>query len=887
MALNITNKDLRNLQFVEGKNVQAPVSERPLRPLVATIQAPVASANSPSSTVLRGSSSSDSDSDSDSFLFFRGTWQSFTVYNVNDVVIDNGSSYIAIQSSVNQEPDQGNTAQWTLLGKNLNFRGVWSSLNPIRQTNQQGGSNGNATNVVFNQNVLARSRIIVVISVQNIGGSAAPNTPTDTQGNTYSLLYNSPREDGNEYSSWMYLSSEASAGALTVNISYANGGPPGNQQAIVAEAIGISGFDHAGTAGATGSSGAWPSITVSSTSASEFIVTGMVADGTFSGFPSGYTGIGLFSATGMAWFYPSVSGNNTVSWNGSFNNSGIRFTGGAATFTLVAGLKYNPYDVVEFNGSMYLCVVSTNGSPISAPSSWTLFAQATGLAQVKTANYTAVSTDEGSLLTFNGSNLTLTLPATLPDSGWYIFVQNLNVTNLTINPNGLQIDSQGGSLSIGQFSGLIIFTDGTNYFTTHDLTAISVSSIFTISTNVSGAVTIGLANENANTFLGGPVSGPAATPTFRGIQDADLPATVPIVPSELTVSGNVASPAGSLVIGKSVQPAGTVWASPANVAGVPTFQSLSSLIGTLAIAKAVGTYQTTSKSGFLRLGPAAFATPRFVQGAATVYGNAQPATLAFPSPNTQGNMILVYASNVGATPSAVTISDTQGNTYRQLFAQSVFGSTQAVWYALNVNGGANTVTVSPGTNNDAMTVLEYSGVQSVNALDIFNSLQGSGTLWSSQAGTVTQNNELIIAIGQTLNGNTTLAAPFILREVLNNVTPTTYGVVGETTTVSGGTFTASGTNTSGTWLGMLIALRASPQPFIPPAGMYRVSIYTLLEANPAAGSLTTSIGWNDGIAARTFSPSPALDTSALNFQQASCVLVTDGIHDITWSTTLV
>lgn len=539
-------------------------------------------------------------------MIFRGTWNNFTRYNPNDVVIDNISSYVAVTGSVNLEPDQGNTTNWVLLGKNLNFRGIWSAVNPIRQTNNQGAANGNPTNVGFNSNVLAGSRVIVVISVLNIGSSAAPNTPTDSQGNSYALLYNSPREDGNEYSSWMYLSSATSAGALTVNVSYANAGPPGNNQAIIAEATGIAGFDQAGTAGGRTGSGPWPLISVPSTNSGEFIATGMVGDGTFNGFPPGYNGVGLFTSTGLAWFFPSVSGANSVAWNGSFNNSGVRFSGGAATFFLTGGFKYNPFDVVEFNGSMYVCVASTNGSPATSPSNWTLLAQATGFAQVKTASYTAVSTDEGSLLTFNGSNLTLTLPATIPDSGYYLFVQNLNATNLTVHPNGLQIDGQSGDLTLGPFSGTIIFTDGLTYYTCHDITALSVPSIFTINVNVSGVATIGLATESANTVWAGPTTGAAATPTFRSLVNADLPATTPTVPPELTVSGNVASPAGALTIGKATEPANTVWAGPTSgPAAQPTFRTLVSADipapGMLALAEVQGTLQSATVSGVIRL----------------------------------------------------------------------------------------------------------------------------------------------------------------------------------------------------------------------------------------------------------------------------------------------
>ena len=57
-------------------------------------------------------------------LIWRGQWLNFITYQINDVVLDNISAYVAVQSNVNSEPDSGSTS-WALLSKNLNFRGQW------------------------------------------------------------------------------------------------------------------------------------------------------------------------------------------------------------------------------------------------------------------------------------------------------------------------------------------------------------------------------------------------------------------------------------------------------------------------------------------------------------------------------------------------------------------------------------------------------------------------------------------------------------------------------------------------------------------------------------------------------------------------------------------
>lgn len=100
-----------------------------------------------------------------------------------------------------------------------------------------------------------------------------------------------------------------------------------------------------------------------------------------------------------------------------------------------------------------------------------------GGTSVKTANYTAVAGDNGTLLSFADSSPisphTLTLPATpssLPATPtgriiWKITVQNTGTAVLTIDRNGKTIDGSTTNPTLAQGSGMEIFTDGTNYFT--------------------------------------------------------------------------------------------------------------------------------------------------------------------------------------------------------------------------------------------------------------------------------------------------------------------------------------------------------------------------------------------------------------------------------------
>lgn len=68
------------------------------------------------------------------------------------------------------------------------------------------------------------------------------------------------------------------------------------------------------------------------------------------------------------------------------------------------------------------------------------------------------------------------------------------------------------------------------------------------------------------------------------------------------------------------------------------------------------------------------------------------------------------------------------------------------------------------------------------------------------------------------------------------------------------------------------------------AGTYEVTVYTVVTTT-GSGTLTTTIGYTDPAAARTIT-SAGISTAATNFEQNTYVIRTDGIANITYSTTL-
>lgn len=179
-----------------------------------------------------------------------------------------------------------------------------------------------------------------------------------------------------------------------------------------------------------------------------------------------------------------------------------------------------------------------------------------GGVNAQTANYTAVSGDNGKLISFNSSSsVTLTLPSAAPSSSWFVAVENIGSGTLTVSPNGLDIDGSSSNLTLSQNSGFLVYTDGTNYFTmrgaaagsgsgTVTSVALTMPSVFSVSGSPitsEGTLDVTLETETANTVFAGPSSGSAAAPTFRSIAAADLPSGAGGVNSQ---TGNYTAVAG-------------------------------------------------------------------------------------------------------------------------------------------------------------------------------------------------------------------------------------------------------------------------------------------------------------------------------------------------------
>src|SRR6266849_3690099 len=128
-------------------------------------------------------------------------------------------------------------------------------------------------------------------------------------------------------------------------------------------------------------------------------------------------------------------------------------------------------------------------------------------------------------------------------------------------------------------------------------------------------------------------------------------------------------------------------------------------------------------------------------------GTTTSAALAFASPNTAGNWIAVCVRAGSSSSQAFTIADSNGNAYHSALQLGIAANpiTFAIFYAENIKGGTNTVTVSDTVSGPfRFAILEYSGVATSNSLDATAMLQGSSTSPNSGNLTTSASGELLL-----------------------------------------------------------------------------------------------------------------------------------------------
>ncbi len=123
----------------------------------------------------------------------------------------------------------------------------------------------------------------------------------------------------------------------------------------------------------------------------------------------------------------------------------------------------------------------------------------------------------------------------------------------------------------------------------------------------------------------------------------------------------------------------------------------------------------------------------YVQGAYVTGTTTATATVKYGSAQNAGDLNVVVIAWVGSTPTVQSVTDSKGNAYAAASAATIDSGVgaQQIWYAKNIVSAAansNTVTITFNTavSDSDIRIVEYSGIDTVNASDGGVGASGTG-----------------------------------------------------------------------------------------------------------------------------------------------------------------
>jgi uncharacterized protein YjdB len=450
---------------------------------------------------------------------------------------------------------------------------------------------------------------------------------------------------------------------------------------------------------------------------------------------------------------------------------------------------------------------------------------------------------------------------------------SLSVTSAVLNSiivtPGNQAIAAGGTQ---QYAATGMYSDGS----TQNLTALATwsssdSSVATIGgSGLANGVAKGTVTIQAS--FGGVVGSTPLTVTAAGatLQSISIRlSSVAILPNQteqLTATGTYSD--------GSTQDL-TNWAAwTSSNTAVATVSSTGLVTGLVAgNASIEATYNSVAGIGSIVVVPS---VAKFVQFTSGDGASTTSQTTIQDHPATSGDLILAFShwNNAAAT---ATVQDQLGNTYTPIFQTTCVGGTDCfqVWYAQNVKGGvplAVTITYSTQTTSlSVLDVIEYSGINQTNALDVTASATGSGAVQSSGNMPVTTSaQEMIVG----LFGYSAYEAPYTAGSGFTFRNYDASTMLEDESASSTGVYSATASSSgSANWAAFAIGFRTSGPP--PPglllspasviAGNQSTGTVVLSAPAPAGGTLVTLSSGMPGVASVPASVTVPAGSTSANF----------------------
>ena len=227
-------------------------------------------------------------------------------------------------------------------------------------------------------------------------------------------------------------------------------------------------------------------------------------------------------------------------------------------------------------------------------------------------------------------------------------------------------------------------------------------------------------------------------------------------------------------------------------------------------------------------------------------GTTTSAPLAFASANTAGNWIAVSIRGGLSSSQVFTVRDSNGNSYQQA-SQIGFTSsavTLAIYYAENIKGGVNTVTVSETVSGPLrFSILEYSGLSMSNSRDVTAAATGLGSSPNSGNMTTTANGDLLLSAIATADPIIyTGGVGYQIQEFVPAEPNTKLIAEDQIQTAAGVASASASLGTSSSWGAVLAAFKAAGG-----GSGTGPSITSLSQTTGAVGTPITITGTNFGV----------------------------------------
>jgi len=522
--------------------------------------------------------------------------------------------------------------------------------------------------------------------------------------------------------------------------------------------------------------------------------------------------------------------------------------------------------------------VTVNGQSGSLASGFTYVAPPT----VTSVSPNSGSTGGGTAVTITGTNFASGATVTF-GSNASTNVTVVNSTTITATtPAGsvgavtvtVTVNGKGGSLASGYTYVVApaVTAVSPNSGSTGGGTAVTITgtnfasgATVTFGSNAATNVTVVNSTTITATTPAGSVGAVTVTVTVNG-QSGSLASGFTYVapPTVTSVSPNSGSTGG----GTPVTITGTNFASGATV----TFGSNAATNVTVVNSTTITATTPAGSVGAVTVtvtvnGQSGSLTNGFTYNAAVAIGFAQVASatpqsptatvsVSYPAAQTTGDLNVVVVGWNDTTSTVTSVTDSAGNTYSLAIGPTTgTGMRQSIYYAANITGGSNTVTV---TFNQAASfpdvrILEYRGVT---ALDVTAGASGSSTSANSGSATTTSANELIF--GADLVATLTAAAGSGFTSRI--ITPLDGDIAEDEVVTTAGSYSATATlSGSGPWVMQLVGF--VPVPGSPPA----VTSVSPNNGPTTGGTSVTITGTNFRSGAMvTFGAAAAINVTVVN-----------------------